>query len=80
MQSYFFDIVGVDSYSVWGDMSTQLNEDQGLNYWLNFAKSHGKSRDRRNALPTAPGCRRRHLRRSSKPSRTRGSRSPRKHG
>jgi hypothetical protein len=38
----YVDIVGVDSYSHWGDWNTQLNEDQGLQYWLNFAVAHGK--------------------------------------
>ncbi len=41
-------------------------------------RERDKSRDKRNALPTAPGSRRRHPRRSSKPSRTQSSRSPRK--
>jgi Glycosyl hydrolase family 26 len=38
----YVDIVGVDSYDWYGDWDTQLNGAYGLNYWLNFAKSHGK--------------------------------------
>ena len=42
------DTVGVDSYDMWPPATTsanwnvQLNGTQGLNYWLNFAKAHGK--------------------------------------
>jgi hypothetical protein len=40
--------VGVDSYDMWPGATTdanwqkQLNGPQGLNYWLTFAKAHGK--------------------------------------
>jgi hypothetical protein len=40
--------VGVDSYDMWpgatsaANWNTQLNGPQGLNYWLAFAKAHGK--------------------------------------
>lgn len=40
--------IGVDSYDMWPAATTdanwqkQLNGTQGLNYWLTFAKSHGK--------------------------------------
>jgi hypothetical protein len=38
----YVDIVGVDNYDQYGDWNTQLNGAYGLNYWLNFAVSHGK--------------------------------------
>ena len=40
--------IGVDSYDMWpaattpANWNTQLNGPQGLNYWLAFAKAHGK--------------------------------------
>ena len=40
--------IGVDSYDMWpaattaAGWNTQLNGKQGLNYWLSFAKAHGK--------------------------------------
>ncbi len=40
--------IGVDSYDMWpgattaANWNTQLNGTQGLNYWLAFAKAHGK--------------------------------------
>jgi hypothetical protein len=40
--------IGVDSYDMWPGATTsanwqeQLNGTQGLNYWLSFAKNHGK--------------------------------------
>jgi hypothetical protein len=38
----YVDIIGVDSYSHWGDWNTQLSANQGLQYWLDFAVKHGK--------------------------------------
>jgi hypothetical protein len=44
----YVDTVGVDSYDMWPPATTsanwnqQLNRTQGLMYWLNFAKAHGK--------------------------------------
>jgi hypothetical protein len=44
----YVNIVGVDSYDNWpaattpAGWQTQLNGTQGLNYWLAFAKAHGK--------------------------------------
>jgi hypothetical protein len=44
----YVNIVGVDSYDNWppattpAGWQTQLNGSQGLNYWLTFAKAHGK--------------------------------------
>jgi hypothetical protein len=38
----YVDIVGVDSYDFWGDIDSQLNGAYGVNYWLAFAKAHGK--------------------------------------
>jgi hypothetical protein len=39
----YVDIVGIDSYSHWGDWNTQVSStNQGLQYWLNFAVAHGK--------------------------------------
>lgn len=44
----YVDQIGVDSYDWWpaattsSGWNTQLNGTQGLNYWLNFAKAHGK--------------------------------------
>ena len=44
----YVDTVGVDSYDMWPPATTsanwnqQLNGTQGLMYWLNFAKAHGK--------------------------------------
>ena len=44
----YVDTIGVDSYDVWPPATTsanwnqQLNGTQGLMYWLNFAKAHGK--------------------------------------
>jgi hypothetical protein len=44
----YVNTVGVDSYDMWpaattaAGWNTQLNGTQGLLYWLNFAKSHGK--------------------------------------
>jgi hypothetical protein len=44
----YVDSVGVDSYDMWPPATTsanwnvQLNGPQGLNYWLAFAKAHGK--------------------------------------
>jgi hypothetical protein len=44
----YVDTVGVDSYDMWppattsAGWNTQLNGTQGLLYWLNFAKAHGK--------------------------------------
>ena len=41
-------MVGIDSYDWWPAATTaagwneQLNGKQGLNYWLEFAKAHGK--------------------------------------
>ena len=44
----YVDTIGVDSYDIWPPATTsanwgrQLNRTQGLMYWLNFAKAHGK--------------------------------------
>ncbi|GAA3616925.1 hypothetical protein GCM10022223_36790 [Kineosporia mesophila] len=44
----YVDIVGVDSYDMWPGATSesawdeQLNGKQGLTYWANFAKNHGK--------------------------------------
>ena len=44
----YVNIIGVDSYDDWppantgGGWQTQLNGPYGLNFWLNFAKAHGK--------------------------------------
>jgi hypothetical protein len=44
----YVDAVGIDSYDSWpaattsAGWQTQLNGTQGLNYWLAFAKAHGK--------------------------------------
>ena len=44
----YVDTIGVDSYDMWPAATTsagwnqQLNGTQGLNYWLAFAKAHGK--------------------------------------
>lgn len=38
----YVDIVGVDSYDHWGTWDEQLNGNQGLAYWANFARTHGK--------------------------------------
>lgn len=44
----YVNIIGVDSYDDWppantsGGWQTQLNGPYGLNYWLSFAKAHGK--------------------------------------
>jgi hypothetical protein len=44
----YVDMIGVDSYDWWPGATTsagwdkQLNGTQGLNYWLSFAKAHGK--------------------------------------
>ena len=44
----YVDTIGVDSYDMWPGATTdanwqkQLNGTQGLNYWLAFAKAHGK--------------------------------------
>ena len=44
----YVDMVGVDSYDWWPAATTaagwnqQLNQPQGLNYWLSFAEAHGK--------------------------------------
>jgi len=44
----YVDVIGVDSYDDWpaantsGGWQTQLNGPYGLNYWLSFAKAHGK--------------------------------------
>ncbi|MBT0767946.1 hypothetical protein KIH74_03365 [Kineosporia sp. J2-2] len=44
----YVDIVGIDSYDMWpgatseANWDEQLNGKQGLKYWVNFAKSHGK--------------------------------------
>jgi Glycosyl hydrolase family 26 len=44
----YVDIIGVDSYDDWpaantsGGWQEQLNGPYGLNYWLSFAKAHGK--------------------------------------
>lgn len=44
----YVNIIGVDSYDDWPPAQTaagweqQLNEPYGLNYWLSFAKDHGK--------------------------------------
>jgi hypothetical protein len=44
----YVDMVGVDTYDWWpaattsSGWNTQLNGPQGLNYWLSFAKAHGK--------------------------------------
>ncbi len=45
----YVDSVGVDSYDMWppvtspANWNSQLNATQALNYWLNFAKAHGKT-------------------------------------
>jgi hypothetical protein len=36
------DIVGIDSYDSWLSWNDQLNSEQALNYWLNFAIAHDK--------------------------------------
>jgi len=44
----YVNMIGIDSYDWWpsvasgGGWQTQLNGEQGLNYWLAFAKAHGK--------------------------------------
>ena len=44
----YVSMIGVDSYDQWpsvaraGGWQRQLNGEQGLNYWLRFAKAHGK--------------------------------------
>jgi Glycosyl hydrolase family 26 len=44
----YVSMIGVDSYDSWpaatttAGWQTQLNGPQGLNYWLSFAKAHGK--------------------------------------
>ncbi len=44
----YVNLIGVDSYDAWppantnGGWQTQLNGPYGLNFWLNFAKAHGK--------------------------------------
>ena len=43
----YVSMIGIDSYDWWpsvaaGGWQTQLNGRQGLNYWLAFAKAHGK--------------------------------------
>jgi hypothetical protein len=44
----YVNMIGVDSYDMWPSASTaagwqtQLNGNQGLNYWLLFAEAHGK--------------------------------------
>ncbi len=44
----YVSMIGVDSYDWWpsvasaGGWRKQLNGEQGLNYWLTFAKAHGK--------------------------------------
>ncbi|GAB3237715.1 hypothetical protein GCM10027456_00770 [Kineosporia babensis] len=44
----YVDIIGVDSYDMWPGATNEetwnqhLNGKQGLKYWANFAKSHGK--------------------------------------
>jgi hypothetical protein len=44
----YVSMIGIDSYDSWPPATTaagwqrQLNGPQGLNYWLNFAKAHGK--------------------------------------
>jgi hypothetical protein len=44
----YVNIIGVDSYDDWppantrGGWQMQLNGPYGLNFWLNFAKAHGK--------------------------------------
>jgi len=43
----YVNMIGIDSYDWWpsvtsGGWQTQLNGKQGLNYWLAFAKAHGK--------------------------------------
>ena len=44
----YVNLIGVDSYDDWppadtpGGWQTQLNGPYGLNYWLKFAKAHGK--------------------------------------
>jgi Glycosyl hydrolase family 26 len=44
----YVDMIGVDSYDWWPAATTasgwnqQLNQPQGLNYWLSFAEAHGK--------------------------------------
>ncbi|MFI7587993.1 glycoside hydrolase family 26 protein [Spongisporangium articulatum] len=46
--SRYVDVVGVDSYDVWPGATSasawnqQLNGAYGLNFWLRFAKAHGK--------------------------------------
>ena len=36
------DIVGIDNYDQFGTWEEQLNGRFGLQYWLDFAKQHGK--------------------------------------
>ena len=43
----YVSMIGIDTYDWWpsvaaGGWQTQLNGKQGLNYWLAFAKAHGK--------------------------------------
>jgi uncharacterized protein YchJ len=42
----YVDFVGIDNYDIWVDWEnsddSQLDGDQGLQYWLNFATAHGK--------------------------------------
>lgn len=44
----YVNMIGIDSYDAWprattaAGWQTQLNGPQGLNYWLKFAKAHGK--------------------------------------
>jgi hypothetical protein len=38
----YVDIVGVDSYDWWDTIDGQFNGAYGVNYWLAFAKAHGK--------------------------------------
>ena len=44
----YVNTIGVDSYDIWppattsGGWNSQLNGTQGLMYWLNFARDHGK--------------------------------------
>lgn len=63
----YVDTIGVDSYDMWPPATTaanwnqQLNGTQGLLYWLNFAKAHGKQfavPEWGNVMPnaTAPGA------------------------
>jgi hypothetical protein len=38
----YVDIVGIDSYDWWSTIDDQFNGAYGVNYWLKFAKAHGK--------------------------------------